>query len=288
MTGLHDRFVIQRIYNNNVVLALDARGRSLVLTGSGIGFGAQRGTGVERSRVEALYIPETDSATHAAHTLAEFPPAVIKASQRIIAEAERALGLGNTEALLLPLAEHLFHAVRRAHEGHTVDMPLVWEVKNLYPSELHMGERTVEITAEEIGINLQKEEATAFALHFLGASFATRKVDSSMRMTRSLDAIFTALEQWLGHEVDRSSDASTRFVTHLRYLFVRLANGKPTADMPDAVRESLAQSIPRHVAFAGEIADLLEGDWKTSVTEGEQAYIALHLHRLTQDVEGSP
>lgn len=275
-----ERFVVQRIYNNNVVLALDAHNRSVVLIGSGLGFGSSRGTLIRREDIEALYVPEMESAGKAAQALAGIPQGVIRTAQAIVRLSAPRGHPRSFDALLLPLADHLHLALERARTGVRVDMPLTWEVRTLYPEEYAMGVLAVDTVKKQLGVDLPAEEASAFALHFLSIGFARRDMEQTIRMTRSLDLIFHALEDELGHPLDRGSDVCLRFVTHLRYLFVRLADSRPTSPLPSEVVDSLASTIPGHMNTATRIARLLEFEWHTDVTRNEQAYIALHLHRL--------
>lgn len=48
---------IARVFNNNLVLALDEAGRELILTGRGLGFQARPGQAVDQSRVVRVFIP---------------------------------------------------------------------------------------------------------------------------------------------------------------------------------------------------------------------------------------
>jgi len=278
------RLVVQRVHNNNVVLALDEQGRSVVVTGPGIGFGMRRGVLVDTARAEALYVPaDASRATAAAGTLAEIPRQEVLAARRIVEEAQALTGLARPEILLLPVADHLHHAIDRARRGTVIDLPLVWEVRQLYPRELAAGRRALEMIRDGLGVQLPADEAAAFALHFVSAGFTGAVLDRTVTMTQSLTEIFDLLDGRLDGPLDRDGEAAARFVTHLRYLFVRLAEGRRVHDVPPLMQGALETSVPATMALAREVAALLQDTWGHDVSEDETTYIALHIHRLVAD-----
>lgn len=278
------RYVVQRVHNNNVVLALDGAGTSVVLTGSGVGFGKRRGSVVEPAQVDAVYVPQGRTRPEvAAGTLAEIPREVVETAREIVEVARATTGLTRPEILLLPIADHLHQALRRAQSGIGIDIPLVWEVRHLYPRELAAGRQALDLVRTRLNARLPEDEATAFALHFVSANFTGAVLDRTVAMTQALTQTFDLLDVRRTTPIDRQGEAATRFVTHLRYLFVRLAEGKDVPDAPALVREALNASVPDAVRLARQVAEILQGTWGMDVSEDEVAYIALHLHRLQAD-----
>lgn len=275
------RFVVRRVHNNNIVLAVDAEGRSVVLQGNGVGFGARRGTLVDPTRIDAVFEPrEGASPEAAAGMLADIPPEVVACARRIVEDAGTTLPLERPGVLLLPIADHLHQAVRRAERRLTMEFPLVWEVRNLYPAELAAGRRGLDIVQRELGIRLPEGEATAFALHFVSAHFSGAVIDRTMRMTQILAQVFDLIDAHRGSPLDRDGEAAARFVSHLHFLFVRLAEDRAVAHAPVEVREALQRSLPGVMAIALDITDLLAREWESDVTGDETTYIGLHVHRL--------
>lgn len=275
------RFVVQRVHNNNVVLALDGRDRSVVITGPGVGFGMTRGKVLDPDRIETIYVPENAArAQVAADTLATIPAAVLETARAIVAAFDRTTQSASSDALLVPVADHLHHALRRAEQGVEIEMPLVWEVRTLYPRETRLGREALRLVAERLGVTLPPEEATAFALHFVSVSFSHRVIDRTVQMTHSLADIFALVDAARGAPLDREGVAATRFVTHLRYLFTRLADGKEVADAPQLLRDALEAGLPEAMDIAQRVSAQLEESWEHPLSSSETAYIALHVHRL--------
>lgn len=287
--GAQTRWVVQQVHNNNIVLALDAAGRSVVIQGSGVGFGARRGTLVDAAKVEAVFVPlEGVAPEAAAGTLADIPAEEVACARRIVEAADLLLGLERAEVLLLPIADHLHQAVRRARLGIEVDIPLVWEVRSLYPVEFTAGQRALDLVASDLGVRLPASEATAFALHFVSSSFTGAAIERTVRMTQLLSQIFDVIDAHRRGPLDREGQAAARFTTHLRYLFVRLADGRPVPLAPPLVRAALEESAPGVMAAAGAISRLLTTEWDSPVSPDETLYIGLHVHRLLEDAALEP
>ncbi|GAA1487918.1 PRD domain-containing protein [Brachybacterium sacelli] len=284
-----DRFVVQRVHNNNVVLALDGSDRSVVITGPGVGFGMSRGTVLDPGRIETVYVPENAArAQIAADTLAAIPVPVLETAAAIVDAFDHSAGLTHSDVLLVPVADHLHQAVRRAEQGIEIEMPLVWEVRNLYPRETRIGQEALEIIAERLGTRLPSQEATAFALHFVSVSFSQKVIDRTVLMTQSLTEIFSRIDAYRGEPLDRQGAAAARFVTHLRYLFTRLAEGREVADAPALLHDALETGLPDAMRIARDISALLEESWGHTLSSSESAYIALHVHRLLAEAGDSP
>lgn len=283
------RFVVQRVHNNNVVLALDGRERSVVITGPGVGFGMTRGRVLDPAKVENVYVPENAArAQVAADTLASIPEEELETARAIVGAFGRAVEAPRTDALLVPVADHLHQALRRAEEGVEIEMPLVWEVRNLYPRETLLGQEALALVTERLGVHLPPEEATAFALHFVSVSFSHKVIDRTVLMTQSLAAIFSLVDTSRGEPLDQQGAAAARFVTHLRYLFTRLAEGREVADAPQLLRDALEDGLPEAMTLARAISAQLEESWGHPLSSSETAYIALHVHRLLAETGDAP
>ena len=69
------------------------------------------------------------------------------------------------------------------------------------------------------------------------------------------------------------------FVTHLRYLFVRIAEGRQVSGPADGISASIQQAAPRWYRVAEHVRTTLAVEGVT-ITDNEVAYLALHVARL--------
>ncbi|HEY0216262.1 MAG TPA: PRD domain-containing protein, partial [Cellulomonas sp.] len=191
-----------------------------------------------------------------------------------------------------------------------VEYPLRSELSYLYPAELDFGREALDIVERRTGVRLPASEAVPIAMHFVNAQFGSDDMREYVRMTEALQRILAIIAEEYGIRYDEGSVEVARFVTHLRFLFVR-ARQKPTTPVPvpasvaaaaatdatagpsgtsgagpdpDVLLEAVRTSKPRQYASAIRIAALLEELFDWSVDQDELLYLSLHVSRLTASV----
>lgn len=131
---------------------------------------------------------------------------------------------------------------------------------------------------------LPHAEATAITLHVVNAAFHTDDLSDTYTMTGLFSQLFNIVDSSLGITMDRTSVNAARFITHMRYFFVRVRNGNQLNEGMSLLRESLEQSHPDAVLCADRLASVLELRLDTELTDDERAYLALHVARLSAEI----
>jgi beta-glucoside operon transcriptional antiterminator len=273
---------VVKVFNNNVVLGVDDRGNERVLLGRGLGFQATPGARVDPDRIERTFAPSgATTAERIAAFVDTIPMADIELTERVVALARERLGPHVTEHVLIPMADHLSFALRRAAAGSTeIEYPLRWEVHYLYPDEVAVARAALDLVEAERGVRLPDVEAVPLALHLVNAQFGASDLTQMVQMTALLHRILAVIREEYGSEIDEGSVEVARFVTHLRYLFLREQQGKKLRDAPDAVHEALRNARPQEYTSAGRIGALLSAEYGWTITTDEILYLALHVSRL--------
>ncbi len=266
-----------RVLNNNAVM-VELDGARVILLGRGLGFGRRLGDPIDYADASEVFTPTSpDGFFELSEFVAQIPLEVFRVSRRAVDLAAEKSGIRPSQALLLSIADHLNFAVHRAREGIVIDFPLSWEVRQLYPNEAALGEATVEIAQEELEVVLDPDEATAFALHFVNAQFASRDMSGTVAMTRLVQGVLQAVKTGLGARAVADPMAMARFVTHLRYLYARVADEKQHRD--DGPVLITANYAPEVDAAATLVQTVLEQD-TGPLTQAELSYVKLHIARL--------
>ena len=131
---------VKRVIGNNAVVAVDDDGHEVVALGRGLGHGRRPNDPLDSNLVEQVFIAGGDAASdRLTQFLADTPLSCVRAAAKIADLAHEHLGLRVTQALILPIADHLSFALQRFRERIAMDFPLVWEVGQLYPQELEVG-----------------------------------------------------------------------------------------------------------------------------------------------------
>lgn len=272
------------MFNNNVVLAKDATGE-VIATGRGIGFKARPGQAVDKNKVVRIFVPaDGRDPDHLAELLADIPIENIK----LMTEAAAVAGLSETASqsptLLMALADHIGFAIQRAQQGERIEYPLLGEVLHLYREEYSQARKMVDFVnarlLENSMLPLQDTEAVALTLHLVNAGFSTGDLSFTYKMTGVLEQLISVIEEFYGIALPTDTVSVGRFITHLRYLFVRLQQHSQLEGEPSAIGEAIRQSSPDAYQCAQTLASVVELRLGTSLTEDEISYLTLHVARI--------
>lgn len=274
---------IVKIINNNVVLA-DDDGSPVILTGRGIGFQRSKGQLVDASKIAQSFYPTTrEEYENLRDYLADIPPEYIALAKQITQMAENEWNTAFEQSTVIALADHLVFATKRAQSGLVIRHPLRNEVPHLFHGEYQMGKRAIAIVREQ-GMMIDDDEAVAITLHFINAlAFTGNDLPKTFAMTEVISQIFDVLNSAYGRELTVDSLNAARFVTHLRFFFARAHAGKQLSEHPNSFNESVRDSFPEAYRNAQNVRSLLELHLGTPLTEDEQAYLTLHVERLSAD-----
>lgn len=173
---------VLKVFNNNVVLVRDEDGRDVVVTGRGIGYAAKRGDQVDASKVTHRFPPDAQhDVQQLSAFLTEIPPEHLALAAEILKSAQATLGTTFAQSMIIPLADHISFAIKRARQHLAIEYPLRAEVAHLYPNELRAARDAVTLVRERTGIDLQDDEAVPIALHFVNALFASDDLSRTFR-----------------------------------------------------------------------------------------------------------
>ncbi len=274
---------ILKVFNNNVVLARHPERGELMLTGRGLGFQRQAGDPVDETRVAQVFVPDDQHGVEELQAfLIEIPPEHLVLAREILEAAHRDLGLRLSQPQLIPLADHISFAVKRVRQGIKLESPLRAEVAHLYPAELRVARAGVQLVRERTGVPIPDDEAVPIALHLVNAAaFATDDLSRTFAMTEIFHQVFEVLESAYDQPFDTESVNAARFLTHLRYFFVRVDTDRQLSEHPTSFGNAIRESFPVAHQAAQKVRALLELRLNTVITADEEAYLALHIARLT-------
>lgn len=278
---------ILRVFNNNVVLSRDETGREVILTGRGLGFQARPGQTIDPALVVRTFVPDDGrSPDNLAGMVAAIPPEHLVLAEEALDEARAELGLPASTAMSVALADHLSFAIKRLRQGLAFDYPLRGEVSHLYPAELRAAKRILDHVNANLEAPLPEEEAVPIALHLVNAGFASGDLSHTYQMTGVFTQLFEVLEQSYGRPFDRDSVNAARFVTHLRYFFVRAGTGKQLDEGSSKLSPAIQEAYPRAYSTALKLEAVLELRLGEPLTEDEVMYLTLHVARMVDEGRG--
>lgn len=271
---------ISRVFNNNVVLALNEDGHEVILTGRGVGFGAKAGQQVDPSKVARTFVPE-GAAAQFGELIADIAPEFLALADRLLKEAAIRLGRQFPSSTVVAIADHISYAVKRIRSGIDIEYPLLLEVTHLYPDEWRVATELVAQLNETLRPPLPMQEATPITMHLVNASFATSDLSATFQMTEVLRQLFDVLASAFDGAFDPTSVHTARFVTHLRYFFLRVhAATQFELDSP-GISRALRQENPEAFDVALKLKAILELRLGQPIKESELTYLTIHVARLS-------
>ncbi|MGV0351773.1 PRD domain-containing protein [Corynebacterium guaraldiae] len=282
---------VLRALNNNVVLSVRPDGTKVVVTGWGVGFKKRPGEPVDAGKINQVFVPENNrDISNFADLLASVDPDYLQLAESLLHEHASSIGIDVASATTVALADHLQMAVRRFSIDPQIAAsanPLEAEVKNLYPEEFAIGGEIL------LGVNrwlnrryldpLPESEAVAIALHLVNAGFRVEDLSFTYEMTELFTQLFDVIDRALGLRVDRNSVSAARFITHMRYFFVRVKSDQQLDEGMAVLQQGLETKYPEAVRCALLLKDVLELRLTTHLLDDEVSYLALHVARLANE-----
>ncbi|MET3985704.1 PRD domain-containing protein [Streptomyces sp. PvR034] len=275
-----------RVLNNNVVLARDEQGQEVILTGRGIGFNCRQGQIVDPALIVRVFVPaDGRDPDHLAEVLTLIGEEVLRAV--VIALSE--VGIEGREStrptLAIAVADHVAGALDRAARGVVVEYPLQAEAQTLYAAEYAQARRLLAAINERVDPQLAPSEATALTLHLVNAGFASGDLSFTYTMTGVIQQMLAVVRERYGLEVPQESMSAARFITHVRYLFVRVQQHRQLKGHESTIGKGIRQHYPEATHTAQQLATIVELRLGQQLSEDEVSYLALHVARMTAETD---
>lgn len=269
-----------RVLNNNAVLCTDGCGQTILL-GRGLGFGKRLGDDIDPANAEQVFVPNAaQSIANLTQLSVDIPLEMIQ----LAAEIAQLVGRKDSQALVLGLADHISFAVERVARNVVIEYPLRWEIAQLFPTEFAVGRKSLALIAERTGVQLPDDEAALLAMHFVNAQF--NRLGAANTLPHTLTDVLRIVESGIGSALDRDSIDVARFITHLRYLFIRLEQGKLAEGPIAKLGAVIAQEAPTAYVVAQHVAEELAPQ-HGELSPNEIGYLALHIERLRRVMSNS-
>lgn len=270
---------IIKVLNNNGVLAFDQdTGQEIIFLGKGAGFGRRMG-----ERVRELKAPDgkryelVKKGPSALSQVNSIEPVFIEATAQIIQEAEAMFGAID-RGILLPMADHIALAVKRAQEGMELPNPFHQDIRALFEKEYRAALRGRDILMEMTGIRISDDEVGYITLH-IHSGLSQENVADSLNLARTVQEGVVQIEKSLGMSLAPDSLGYNRLLSHMRYLIARVRKGeRVNLDMEDYAKSN----FPDAYAIAGQVCRSMEKELGIAIPQEEIGFLAIHIQRVRQ------
>lgn len=275
---------VKKVFNNNILCAIDEEGNEVIVTGKGLGFQKHTGETLDKSKIEKTYrMVDKQEQRKLRELVEQIPMEDLQLTEQLVADIKRSITQPLNESLLITLTDHISFAMQRKQQGIAFTNPLAGSIMCYYPAEYQIGRRCLETIRQKTGIALNDDEASFIALHIVNAEMNTH-MPEMYDITKLIDGCIDVVEAYYHKQFDRQALDFSRFVVHLRYFAKRVFQGKTLPDNSDAndvnFRQMIAYSCKKHYQCAQRIADYLKNTWDKTLSEEELIYLTIHLKRI--------
>lgn len=275
---------IEKVINNNIVIARDSHRQEIIVIGKGIGFQKKKGNPIDQEAIERTFVNSDNlSGNRLLELLKNIPIEHVQVANDIINYAKTSLGQDLSENLYITLTDHINFAIERYENNVPIKNALLWEIKRFYNHEFLIGKEAVSMIRQKLGYDLPEDEAGFIALHIVNAKLKTGDVEKITEMTKIIQNILNIVKYDFNVDIDEYSLDYERFITHLKFFVQRLFIGQKldSNDAADFIL-MLKEKYRKEYASALKISEYIENEYNRKLEPDELLYLTIHINRITK------
>ncbi|AIM16810.1 MULTISPECIES: glucose PTS transporter transcription antiterminator GlcT [Neobacillus] len=270
---------IEKVLNNNVLIAEHPKFKEVILIGKGIGFNRKRGDFIDTDRVEKLFVLKNEKEQENYIKLLpyidqEFHEVIISTMELI----KQRTNSGLNEHIHVALTDHLMFALSRASQGMKINNPFLVETKTLYRHEYEIASEVVELIKEKTGVALPVGEIGFIALH-IHSALTNKNLSEVNQDSQLVSRLVEMVEEQFDIQIDKESIDYMRLVRHLRFAIERVKKGEMVAE-PEKIATLLKEEYPVCYNLAWKLIKVMQQTLKLKVFDAEAVYLTMHLQRI--------
>ncbi len=269
--------IIKKI-NNNVAIALDGRGKELIVFGKGIGFPKIPYELTDLSKVERTFY---DIEPQYYGLLQELPEDIIRVASKMVLRIKNQVAKNLNPNLVFILADHINFAVERARKGLDISLPYSYELEYEQPGITKLAAFFVKNIRKRYQVFLPKGEITSITMHILNAMEGTSgKVDEKESSGVIIRKVTEIIEEHFDIQIDKESFNYFRFKNHMKYFVDRKSRKEEFTDQNQELYDSMRKSYPETYECVLKINEYITEIFHERCSSEEMLYFIIHVNRL--------
>ena len=270
---------VERVLNNNVVVAVHPNNDEVILIGKGIGFGKKQGDAVTTEMAEKTYrLGDASIQEKYKQLLPQIDEEFIAFINDIMHHIEERMGSKLNEHIHIALTDHIAFAIKRMQEGLEFTNPLLIEIKSLYPKEHEVAKEIVGMINERLQFEMPEGEVGFIAIH-IHSAITDKKVTEINKDSELIQYLTNLIEDQLSIDFDKQSVDYHRLVQHLRRAIERVHKGESVGERKK-LDDLLKMEYPLCYNLAWKLIKVMQQRLQKPVDDAEAVYLTIHLQRL--------
>lgn len=267
---------IIKVLNNNTLLIQQDQDEIIVMY-KGIGFGKKANESIEipSQAKKFMMLKDYQGKEQAEKVTNYIDPIYLEIAAEIIQEATLKFDKVNHD-ILIPLADHIYYAIKRYEENIIPFNPFIQDMKLLFPDEYAVALKGKEIIKQRIHREINEDEVGFISLH-VHSAISSNKVGESMEAIRVVHENINKLQKDLNIKIDVDTISYARLMNHIKFLIIRLnTNEKLQMDISEFTKTKFPFAYEQAVRMCQDLSKVL----KKPLPENEVGYLAIHLERI--------
>ncbi|MRX72253.1 PRD domain-containing protein [Bacillus lacus] len=276
-------FIIEKVLNNNVLIAAHSQYEEVVLIGRGIGFGRIKGEEIVENIAEKMFILKNEREQEQFKLLlSHIDEETVEIVYDVIRFISDRLNVHLNEHIHVALTDHISFAIKRLQQGLDIKNPFLLETKSLYPEEYRIAGEAVTMINEKLQIHLPEGEIGFIALH-IHSGISNKPISEVNQHSQLISRLIQVVEDCLKITVDRDSMNYLRLIRHLRFAIERVKADEKVEE-PEKLSLLLKNEYPLCYNTAWKMIKVMQQALNKPVYEAETVYLTMHLYRLANKV----
>ena len=270
-------------FNNNAALVVDDAQCEWVVIGTGVGFGKKKGDEIDESQISRRFKSDTEH-NDSLDLMAEFPAEITDATMKVVNATEAALDVTFSDYQYLILVDHIHFAYERRHENLPMaDGTTKWKVSKLFPAEFKAAQQALLILNIELCHSFAEEEAIFLTYHFVSVGNEKETLQDTIEISNLINDVINIVQLNYQMTLDADSFNYSRFVSHLRYFFIKMIKGdiQTNDELDDMLLAHMVTKYPKEYQTVQTINQFLTKSKGWTLSLNDEIYLTLHVWRVT-------
>lgn len=276
--------IIQKILNNNVVVAIDENiKKEVIVMGCGIAFNKKPGQKIDNNKIEKRFeIEDKSTGNKLKKLINEIPEDILQITHEIILYASKTLGKKLDDHLYTSLSDHINFSIKRYNSGIEIKNELLDEIRRIHKEEYKVALVALKYINKKLNVKLKEDEAGFIALHFLNSTYENAK-GNSIKSTNLINDILNIVKVCFKDiKLEEGEINYDRLLTHLKYFAKRVLTNNQYKNESSDLLEIVSLRYEKAYRCATVIKDYIDNNYKYKVNNDEVVYLTLHIHRVTK------
>ncbi|WKA54748.1 glucose PTS transporter transcription antiterminator GlcT [Planococcus shixiaomingii] len=270
---------IEKILNNNVVIALHDTYKEVVMIGNGLGFNRKKGDSISFDKADKTFLLKDEKEKEQyVNLLPHIEENLIGFIHELLLFVEEQMGKELNEHIHVALTDHLAFAISRAKKNMQFSNPFLYEIEALYPREYQVAKGVVKKVEDRMDISFPEGEIGFIALH-IHSAVTDKSLRDINRYNLLISKLVALIEESLSLQLKKDDVDYHRLIQHLHRAIDRAHQGQALGE-ENKLEEVLKKEYPVCYNLAWKLIKVMQNQLNKPVDEAEVLYLTIHLQRL--------